>query len=81
MICVNAAICANSTQVEKGVAGGRAVGGIYEFMAPDFLAYWHPDTNVDELPVVSCEPLSAVLASTGLHRINFFSLDAETAEL
>ena len=83
-ICVNAAICANSTQlhfVEAGPVGGGPVGGIYEFMEPDFVAAWHPTVNPDELPIVFCMPLSAVLAKTGLHHINFFSLDVENAEM
>lgn len=77
--CLNRAICANSTQVhfvEQGLTSG-----IYEFMSPEFIAQWHPTVNIDDLPVVRCMPLSAVLSHEGMHHINFFSLDVENAEL
>ena len=78
-VCLHKAICADSTQVhfvEQGVTSG-----IYEFMAPEFIARWHPSVNIDDLPVVHCAPLSAVLSHEGMHHINFFSLDVENAEL
>ena len=78
-IRLHAAICADNTQVH--FVEGRETGGIYEFMAPKFVAQWHPNVKVDELPTVLCMPLSTVLASSGLHHINFFSLDVENAEL
>ena len=78
-IRLHAAICANNTQVH--FVEGRETGGIYEFMAPEFVAHWHPQVEVGKLPIVLCMPLSAVLASTGLQHINFLSLDVENAEL
>lgn len=78
-VCVNAAICSNSTQVHFVEA--EVVGGVYEFMAPDFVAKWHPNVTVEDLPVIACTPLGTVLAKAGLHKVNFFSLDVENAEL
>lgn len=78
-VCVNAAICADSTEVH--FIETEAVGGIYEFMTPSFIAQWHPDVKIVDLPAVTCLPLISVLAKTGLYHINFFSLDVENAEL
>lgn len=78
-ICVNAAICENSTQVHFVEA--EVVGGIFEFMAPNFVAEWHPNVSIEELPVIACVSLGAVLAKAGLTSINFFILDVENAEL
>ena len=78
-VCLHTAICANNTQVhfvEQGLTSG-----IFEFMSPDFIAQWHPTVTGDDLPVVHCMPLSAVLSREGMHHINFFSLDVENAEL
>lgn len=78
-VCLHKAICANSTQVHFAEQG--LTSGIYEFMSPEFIAQWHPTVKIEDLPVVHCAPLSAVLAREGMHHINFFSLDVENAEL
>lgn len=78
-VCVHTAICSNSTEVhfvEQGLTSG-----VFEFMSPGFIAQWHPTVNIDDLPVVQCAPLSAVLNREGMHHIDFFSLDVENAEL
>ena len=58
----------------------EVIGGIFEFMAPNFVDKWHPTVDVGALPTIACTPLGTVLATAGLDRINFFSLDVENAE-
>ena len=53
-------------------------------MPPTFRQQWHPnirDEDIDQLPVGACHPLAAILPKFGLHHIDFFSLDVESAEL
>ncbi|EKX35933.1 hypothetical protein GUITHDRAFT_52329, partial [Guillardia theta CCMP2712] len=40
-VLVHAAICKEEREVHYMTSGGPAVRGIYEFMAPSFLRYWH----------------------------------------
>ena len=78
-ICVNAAIC--SSQKDLHLIESDAVGGIYEFMAEEFRQTWHPNVSVDDLPVVPCVPLAALLSKLQVRHIDFFSLDVEHGEL
>lgn len=78
-VCVHAAACGKTQAVHFLAAD--LVGGIYEFMSEEFKRIWHASVVVDDLPVVSCLPLSSILNKVGLRQIDFLSLDTEGAEL
>lgn len=85
-ICVNAAVCENSTEVHY--CEGEEVGGIWEYMDPDFRQLWHPGASVEKnprtgspMPLIPCLPLTSILQRIGFLSFDFFSLDVEGAEL
>ena len=81
-IRLQAAVC-NETQTLHFVLTND-VGGIYEFMSKSFLAQWHPNINVKQLPPILCLPFWKIFASPVLvhvRHIDLFSLDVEGAEL
>jgi FkbM family methyltransferase len=82
-LTVNSAVCDSPTMVH--FIANKAVGGIYEFMEPEFVRRWHAKYAqnpglIDELPLVLCMPLSDVLHRFGIKHIDFWSLDVEGAE-
>ena len=84
-IAVNAGLCTQRRTVHLIDTGHVAVGGIAEFMSPQFIRTHHkhldPTGDFSTLPAVQCMPLLDVLATVGMLRINFFVLDVEGAEL
>ena len=53
--CVNAAICSRHQTVH--FAEGGAVGGVYEFMTPEFVASWHRDAKLENMANITCVPI------------------------
>jgi FkbM family methyltransferase len=90
----NAAICENQTSIHFSTA--EYVGGIVEFMSQSFMKEYHsaiynagvPPGNVSSLDwsqlknivLVDCIPLSAVIHRSRVKHINFFILDVEGGE-
>lgn len=78
-VLVHAAIC--NAPVKVHFIDKEFVGGIYEFMNPEFIAFWHPDVNVEYLPTVQCSPLESIVESeTAQTFFDFLSLDVEGGE-
>lgn len=80
-ILVHSAVCSSDQHVHYIHGSERAVGGIWEFMAPSFRELWHPNIDVLQLPSVRCRPLHDILSESQIHYFDFFSLDVEGAEL
>jgi len=83
---LNLAICDSITKVHYIDIGNTCCRGIFEFMAPQFIAHWHPTLvnnpkEVDKLPIVDCVPLQAIIDETHVFHYDYFSLDVEGAEL
>lgn len=62
------------------------VGGIVEFMAPDFLKKWWPDLNrtaesLSTVPQTVCIPLSSILSAFNVRHIDYLIVDVEGGEL
>lgn len=79
----NYAVCPSASDVHFVGEGHPAVTGVLEFMAPSFIAQWHPEIDRSSLPRISCKPLSAILSESSLLRnqvIDFLSIDVEGAE-
>eukprot|EP01041_Mallomonas_annulata_P009071 gene9071-18793_t len=62
-----------------------AVGGIYEFMAPDYIKTWFPGINsvadLKDEPTVQCVRLSSIFQNIRIDHIDIWILDVEGAEL
>jgi len=59
----------------------RAVGGIVEFMSPEFIARWHERVNLSSAPPVTCLPLAPVLSMYAITHVDLWVLDVEGGEL
>jgi hypothetical protein len=84
-----AAICSHQSKVHY--AQKPYVGGILEFMAPDFFKGYHGDiyqagggnlqavdwTRFPHVQTVDCVPLAAVLHKAHVKHVNYFILDVE----
>lgn len=87
-LAVSSAICKAAQNVH--FVEDSAVGGIIEFMTPDYLKLFFPvilSTPKDQwktLPAVKeqvCLPLDLVVNSVHVHHVNWFLLDVEGGEL
>ena len=81
-ILLNLAVCSSPKEVHFVENG--AVGGVYEFMSPEFKAKWWPDLETTtKLPAekTPCLPLSSIMRVLDIHHIDFFSVDVEGGEL
>jgi FkbM family methyltransferase len=80
---INAALCLEHQTVhliyheEK-----KPVGGIWEFMSPEFKKQWWSEVkDINSLPSVMCTPLAPLLQLFDISHVNFWVLDVEGAEL
>lgn len=70
--------------IERDSEFQGGVNGIFEFMAPSFLAEFYPGRQQGDasgLPSLSCRPITPWLQMYGLLHINVWVLDVEGAEL
>ena len=79
-ILIHAAVCASHGKVH--FIDYEYVGGIYEFMNPEFREFWHPDVHIESLPTVECSPLEALVVQSNVRStfFDFLSLDVEGGE-
>lgn len=64
---------------------GPAARGFYEFMTDTFLKSFHPEVysgnvTLDSLRIVPCMPLSHILSTLQIDKIDIWILDVEGAE-
>lgn len=79
---VHAAVCETEREVHF-VDGHKATSGIWEFSSEAYRNQWWPDLKIEDIPPVSCLPLTKILdqKSGGYTFFDFYSLDIEGAEL
>ena len=77
----------NEEKSSSMVQIGSGVGGIYEFMARNFIHDFYPnieakgDKAIEGMPMVACRPLAPLLSLFGISHIHVWVLDVEGAEL
>lgn len=74
---VHAAVCNTPGYVH--FIDKEYVGGIYELMNPEFIARWHPQLNVKDLPTVPCSTFASIAGEVDTF-FDFLSLDVEGGE-
>lgn len=75
---VNAAVCNKPGDVH--FIDQPYVGGIYEFMSPDFISFWHPSIDVNILPMIPCSTFDSIASGFNHTFFDFLSLDVEGGE-
>lgn len=76
--CFNKAICRNETQVELVVHSDNTVTGVHGMMTDDHMNRF--GVNNEKKIRVACGPISSILHSVGLKRVDLFSIDVEGSE-
>ena len=77
-ILVNAAVCHKPGNVH--FVDEEYVGGIYEFMNPEFVSRWHPAVDVKALPTIPCSTCELIAEQSNFTFFDFLSLDVEGGE-